>query len=477
MATNLKNQTADKYDRKIPLRVKMGFGVANLGDTVITEFVGAFFIFFLTNVAGIRPALAGTIIFIGVMWDAVSDPVIGTLSDRSKLKSGRRRPFLLMSVLPIVVFTTLLFTAVDVADGLKLVYFILMVILYWTSYTLFNIPYLSLGSELSTNNDEKTKASSVRQTFGTVGLLFANALPLLLVATFEGMGYVSSQAWTFSACILGVIAALAILITWRATRGWEIKEEVTETEHQPIIKNLGKVLTYKPYILIILASFIFYLAFNTTNATVIYNALVVIGAGEADVAGVYLAGTLFGIFLSVLLGWIAVKFDKKWVFVLFMAAGGVSLCIFKLTGFASITAQMIQFSLAHLGIISFLVLSYNLLYDTCEVYQFKTGQSLTGVMVSYFSFFIKLGKATALQLVGIILDVSGYNAELAVQPDTAKTAVTNMSSIIPGVLMLLCALVIVFYPITRERFRAMQEARKLRDAGQEYSTEAFSQIL
>ena len=70
----------DNYDRLLPMPVKLGFGIANLGDTVITEFVGAFFIFFLTNIAGVRPALAGTIVFLGVMWDAISDPIIGTMS-------------------------------------------------------------------------------------------------------------------------------------------------------------------------------------------------------------------------------------------------------------------------------------------------------------------------------------------------------------------------------------------------------------
>lgn len=467
----------DKNDRVLPMRVKMGFGMANLGDTITTEFVGAFLIFFLTNIAGIRPALAGTIVFIGVIWDAISDPIIGAMSDKSKLKSGRRRPFLLMSALPIIVFTTLLFTAIDVGDGLKFGYFVVMTIFYWTSYTMFNIPYLSLGSELTTNNDEKTKASSIRQVFGTIGLLFANALPLMLVTAFKNAGMTETRAWTVAALVLGIISALAILITWRSTRGWEIKYDQADTGSESILKNLGKVLTYRPYILIIVASFLFYFAFNTCNATVIYNTLVVVGASEADTAVVYLSGTLVGVALSLLIGWLAVKFDKKWVFILFMAFAGVSLSLFRLIGFPSILAQAIQFSLAHFGIIVFLVLSYNLLYDACEVYQFKSGQMLTGVMVSYFSFFIKLGKATALQVVGIILEASGYNAGLAVQPESAKSAVVNMSSIIPGSLMLLCALVICFYPITRSRFRAMQNAKKLRDAGQDYTTEGFKQIL
>ena len=102
---------------------------------------------------------------------------------------------------------------------------------------------------------------------------------------------------------------------------------------------------------------------------------------------------------------------------------------------------------------------------------------LTGVMISYFSFFIKLGKATALQAVGILLDLGGYDASLTIQPDSAKAAVTNMASIIPGCLMLLCALVVCFYPINRVRFRAMQNARKLKDEGKAYSTSEFDRIL
>lgn len=466
----------DEYDRKLPMKVKLGFGVANLGDTVITEFVGAFLIFFLTNVAGVRPALAGTIVFIGVIWDAISDPIIGTMSDRCTLKAGRRRPFLLISVVPIIIFTMLLFTAVGLSTNMKFVYFTVMTIFYWTAYTLFNIPYLSLGSELTTNNDEKTRASSIRQVFGTFGLLFANALPLILVTAFKNMGANEKSAWMWAAMTLGVIAGLAILITWRATRGWEIRYE-PQSKGTPLFKSLGKVLTYKPYILVIVASFLFYFAFNTCNATVIYNALVVVGAAEADTAIVYTTGTIVGVILSMLIGKLAVKYDKKWVFILFMTIAGVSLCAFKIIGFHSITMQAVQFSLAHFGIIGFLVLIYNLLYDTCEVYEFKSGNMLTGVMISYFSFFIKLGKATALQVVGIILEANGYRAELAVQPDSAKAAVTNMSSVIPGALMLLCAFVIYLYPITRERFKAMQEAKRLKDQGKEYSTEAFEKIL
>ena len=77
----------------------------------------------------------------------------------------------------LILLTTMMFTKVNFSANLKFVYFVVVSVFYWTAYTLFNIPYLSLGSELTTNNDEKTRASSIRQVFGTCGLFFANACP------------------------------------------------------------------------------------------------------------------------------------------------------------------------------------------------------------------------------------------------------------------------------------------------------------
>lgn len=466
----------NKYDRKIPYKVKLGFGIANLGDTIITEFVGAFLLFFFTNIVGIRPALAGAIVFAGVLSDAVSDPVIGTLSDRSSMKSGQRRPFLLMSILPIITFTTLLFTPLNVSDNMKVVIYILVVICYWTSYTMFNIPYLSLGSELTTNNDEQVKLSGVRQVCGSLGLLFANALPMIVVAKFKDFGFTETHSWTATAFVLAVMSGLAILTAWRSTRGWEIPYEPSK-EKQSFIKNIGKMLKFKPYILVIVAAFLFYIAFYFVNSTVIYNMISVIGGVEADTSVVYLAGTIVGMILTVVFGKLAIVLDKKNVFIGSMVIAGVSLIAFKFIGFNSILAQTVQFCLAQFAIIAFLMLGYNLIYDTSEVYEFKTGVRQTGLMVSYFSFFLKLGKALGLQLVGIILDISGYNANVTAQSAEAKNAIINMSSVIPGVLVLLCALAIVIYPITRDRFKAMQKARELRDAGKEYSTKEFEEML
>mgnify|MGYP000626979767 CR=1 FL=1 len=142
-------------------------------------------------------------------------------------------------------------------------------------------------------------------------------------------------------------------------------------------KSLGKVLTYKPYILVIVASFLFYFAFNTCNASVIYNTIVVVGATEADTAVVYLAGTIVGVILSVLIGKLAVVFDKNgslspsWP--LQALPGNIQIC-----GLPQHHGPGYPVLYGALCIIGFLVLSYNLLYDVCEVYEFKTGRCSPG---------------------------------------------------------------------------------------------------
>ncbi|SHJ39817.1 MFS transporter [Hespellia stercorisuis] len=465
-----------KYDRKLPFFTKCGFGVANIGDTIITEFVGAFLLFFFTNVAGLRPALGGLVVSLGILWDAVSDPIIGTMSDRCTSKHGRRRPFIMLSVIPIIISSVLLFTNVNLPMTGKFIYYVITIIFYWTSYTMFNIPYLSLGSELTTNNDEKTSASSIRQVFGTCGLLFSSTLPMILVSAYEKFGMTTNHAWSCAAGTLGFMAALAIFITWYSTRGWEIPFP-PQSKSDPILKNLGKVLVYKPYIILIVGSLIFYCAFNTITSTVVYHATIVLGVDEAASSIVFLSGTIFGIILSILVGKLAIRFDKKWVFVVFMFISGTTLLVFRVVGIHSLVAQCIEYSLAHFAIIGFLVLSYNLLYDTCETYEFRSGKMLTGVMVSYFSFFVKLGKAAAIQIVGIILEIAGYQAGQTVQSENVVVAVKNLVTLFPGILLIVCGLIICIFPITKKRFLAMQEAKELRKEGKEYSTDAFQKIL
>ena len=138
-------------DGRLPLGTKIGYGAAALSDGTAYVFFYSFFLLFLTDYAGVNPLWAGSISLIVVLWDAVTDPFIGWLSDNCRSKKGRRRPFMLIGIFPWLITLTLMYTKVDLTGGAQFFYYVVMAMLFWTSYTLCDVPYKALGAELTDN--------------------------------------------------------------------------------------------------------------------------------------------------------------------------------------------------------------------------------------------------------------------------------------------------------------------------------------
>jgi len=142
--------------RKVGLRMKLGYAIGQMSDSVGFNVFYFFFLYFLTDFAGVAPAIAGVISLIAVFWDAVTDPIIGHMSDHLRSRYGRRRPFMIGALVPYTLSMVLLFANVDLPGGLKVVYYIAVAMLYWTAYTCYVIPYFALGAELTGDFNERT---------------------------------------------------------------------------------------------------------------------------------------------------------------------------------------------------------------------------------------------------------------------------------------------------------------------------------
>lgn len=461
---------------KLSMGTKIGFGVASIADATAYDFIASFFLFFLTDVAGITPAFAGTIIFIAVLWDAITDPIIGMWSDHSKSKYGKRRPFLVGSAIPLGIAVALLFLTVGFEGMAKNMYYLAMAIIFWTAYTAFNIPYYALGASLTLDNDERTRLSAVRQIFNYVGLFCASALPSFLIGSFIEKGYEVEDSWFYAAIILGSVITLSILITWRATRGKELIAE-EETESKGLIKEVLEVLKLKSYVLIIFAALFYMISYTLLTADILYFTSYILGVGEMGAGVLFTVVVIAGIIISALLGKVAVQFDKRTVFIACLTFTGIVMIAMKLIGITSMTSAVIYMVLYSFGSAAYWTLIYNLLYDVAEVDEFKSGKRREGVIVSYYSFFIKLGGAVAAQIAGVILEFSGYNAETMEQGESEIDAIVSLFTLYPGIFMLLCALMIVIFPITKPRYEALTEALELKKQGKEFSTEGFEKLL
>jgi GPH family glycoside/pentoside/hexuronide:cation symporter len=161
----------------IARRTKLLYGAGDTGFSLTATIIGAFFAIFLTDVVGISPGVAAAI-FIGRSWDYVNDPLFGHISDRTRTRWGRRRPYLLFGPLPYALAFTMLWWRPPWEDVLALaIYYAMAYVLYDAAATLVYMPYFALTPELTSDYDERTALTSYHMFFSIFGSLVAFPCP------------------------------------------------------------------------------------------------------------------------------------------------------------------------------------------------------------------------------------------------------------------------------------------------------------
>ena len=182
--------------KRLSLRENLGFGSASLGDAVGYNFIGSFLMFFLTTVAGLEPAAAGTVSAVGAVWNALCNPIAGYISDRVRTRFGRRRPMMVLFSIPMGISMLLLFTAVDFPEPLRPVYYGTMLVLFWTCFTGFFIPYSALGVQYTSDYEERTVLRFFASFFNMIGVMIAMVMPTAFVSMLREAGLTLQEAWS-----------------------------------------------------------------------------------------------------------------------------------------------------------------------------------------------------------------------------------------------------------------------------------------
>ncbi len=465
-------------NRKIPFKTKVGYSFGGTGDAIAYDFVGSFLLFFLTDLAGIKPALAGTVITLAVVWDAITDPIIGMLSDRCKSKYGKKRPFMIGSAFPLALTMILLFHVVGLTATMKFLYYVILAMLFWTAYTAYNIPFFALGGCLTSNTDERTKIRAVAQVFNFIGVFFASAFPAFLIGKFKESGYTNEDAWQYAVITIGIIAIVTIIISWNTTRGYELDiSESTDSSHDNLLKEIKEVMSIKPYIHVLLSQLLFYATYTISSASILYFTENNLGLTEKHASLIYTGITLGGILVSALLGPIALKIDKRTAYIGCMFIAAALMIGGKFAPINSLPAAVFYAAIINIGSAGHWTLSYTLLYDIFEIDEFRSGKRRECFLMAYFSFCGKLGGAFAGFLTGWILQFSGYDASLTKQGPEALRAIKSLFTFWPGLFCLAAGITIVLYPVTKARFDLMLKNLELKREGKNYTTEGFEEIL
>ena len=173
-------------ENKLPTWRKWMYGSGDLGFSITSTIVVAYFAIFLTDVVGVRAGIAAIAIFIGRTWDYINDPLFGYISDRTRTRWGRRRPYLLFGPIPFAIVFALMWWRPPIQGDVALVvYYAFIYVLYDAAATMIYMPYFALTPELTSDYDERTSLTSVRAFFSIFGSLVAFTIPLMIVNGFS----------------------------------------------------------------------------------------------------------------------------------------------------------------------------------------------------------------------------------------------------------------------------------------------------
>ena len=203
---------------KLTFRSKIGYASAAFGDAAAYALINTFLMFFLTTVAKIPPAAAGAITIAGALWNTLINPIAGYLSDNAATKWGRRRPFMFLMAVPMAAALYMLFTAVDLIPQIRPFYYAAILLIFWTAYTSFFVPFLALGAEYTQDYNERTELRSYASIFNMTGNLAGMVLPSIFVAFLCERGFSQSGAWSVTGGVVGICAMLSIWITVKAAK-------------------------------------------------------------------------------------------------------------------------------------------------------------------------------------------------------------------------------------------------------------------
>ena len=247
---------------KLPLKTKIAYGVADLGISLLTASIQFFLLFYYTDILGIDPGLAGTALLVGKLtWDAINDPVFGFLSDRTRSRWGRRKPYMLLGAIPFGLTIWLLFSLPAGMTGATAFLAVLgSFLLVDTTQTLVSVPYYALSAELTYDYDERTSLISIRMIFTVVGYIMGAAATTLLAGIFMNMGLAKTAAYSCTGAVFGVIAIITTLVTTLGVK--ETPNPDLVPAKMPAMSQIKHVFKNRPFVQYMIMSTIISISFT-----------------------------------------------------------------------------------------------------------------------------------------------------------------------------------------------------------------------
>ncbi len=439
-------------------RVRAGYGIGDYAICLYWSGIGLYLLYFYTDVVGISPILAGWIYALGIGWDAITDPFMGYLAERTKTKMGSYRPFIYYGSIPLALSFVLLFWVPPFEGTVLFLFLILVNLIHRSCFTIVSVPYSSLTARITNDSNERTKLTTARMISASFGTLSMSALAFPLTAYFGGADEAFGFLWL--AIISGLIAIALLSVTV-----YSVREKVDEivTSNLPNFVSITKtVATNYPFWIVFGCILILGSTGVMFNKNLIYFAKY--GLELHEYQGLILGVSSGASFLSLpFWAYLALKIGKRETWLISMTIAFIGLLLFFYYPIASLNELLILLALIGVGNGAGGVLFWSMLPDTVEYGEWKSGIRTESSLYGFMTFAQKSSIAVAALILGFLLSGIGFEPN-QIQSEETISGMKFMMSWIPICGIIISLVLMYFYPISTKFHGELLQRIKERNA-------------
>ena len=422
------------------LREKVGYGIGDFGFNLYWANISAFLLIFYTDVMGLAAAAVGTMMLVTKLVDAITDPLMGALADRTRSRFGRFRPYLLYGALPLALTGVLTWTVPDLGAAGKLVWAYATFTLMMLAYTVLSIPYSALSGVITADSQQRTQLISFRFIAAFAGTMAVNWLTMDLVR-WLGRGD-EALGWQLTLSLYGVVAAAAFFTVFLTTR-----ERVLPPPQQrsAVRQDMLDLLHNRPWMVLFALALIIMVTIVMRGGSLAY--YLKYHLGRPELTGLFLGTYALALAVGASLTPLMTRYvDKRRLMAWLMAGVGVVSCAMFFVPAESLWTMFALNLLVGLMLGPKSPLAFSMYADCADYTEWKTGRRATAMTFAAATFSQKLGGALASATIAWILAGMGYVANEA-QSDASRLGIVLLLTAIPGGVALLAAWVMRFYPL------------------------------
>ena len=439
-------------------RVRAGYGIGDYAICLYWSGIGLYLLYFYTDVVGISPILAGWIYALGIGWDAITDPFMGYLAERTKTKMGSYRPFIYYGSIPLALSFVLLFWVPPFEGTVLFLFLILVNLIHRSCFTIVSVPYSSLTARITNDSNERTKLTTARMISASFGTLSMSALAFPLIAYFGGANEAFGFLWL--AIISGLIAIALLSVTV-----YSVREKVDEivTSNLPNFLSITKtVATNYPFWIVFGCILILGSTGVMFNKNLIY--FVKYGLELHEYQGLIRGVRSGASFLSLpFWAYLALKIGKRETWLISMTIAFIGLLLFFYYPIASLNELLILLALIGVGNGAGGVLFWSMLPDTVEYGEWKSGIRTESSLYGFMTFAQKSSIAVAALILGFLLSGIGFEPN-QIQSKETISGMKFMMSWIPICGIIISLVLMYFYPISTKFHGELLQRIKERNA-------------